>query len=512
MSKTSLKQGIGLVFLGLFLAAALLEITLRIGGLIFIARQKSLNRADFSQKEFRILCIGESTTALGGENSYPAQLEKLLRQQAPEVFSRVINAGMVAKTSQDILDALPDYLDRYKPHLVIAMIGINDRKDVFDNASSWHLWIDRFRENFRIYHLFENVRERIRVTWSNSKKDSAVQPRLANDRLNPKNQHRQIMIMYVKGEDIFRQLEERLKRPFTPEKEKTAKDLLERLKKRQSWLLVELARQVREKGQTEKEMEFLQKALGYDPDNYGAHVELARFYKGQQKCPEAVPFLEKAVKLKPETALASMELAHCYDVMGMTEKAAETYRFVLERAKSDTSLVDGDIAEWFFDHDLGEDAEKSFDEAVRENPDNQSLYQSAAEYYQRTGNLRKAQTYAGKAETLRNESEFYAPMTVHNYNEILKILAARHIPVMCMQYPLRDIEPLKKIFWKDYPIIFVENKKNFQAALEKTDYYKLFSDSFAGDFGHCTKKGNALIAQHLAEVILSLPSLPVMGR
>lgn len=501
-----------MVFLGLFLTGALLEITLRAGGWIFIVRQKSLNRADFSQKEFRVLCIGESTTALGGENSYPEQLEKLLNERAPEISFRVINAGMVAKTSQDILAVLSHYLDKYKPHLVIAMIGINDKKDLSDNAPAWKMGIERLFESFRIYQLFENVRERIRVTWNKSEKDSVAQSGLTNARLNPVDQYMQILIMYAKGEDAFRQLEDRLKKPITPEKEVMVKDLLQGLKKRQGWLLVELARQVREQGEAEKEIEFLQKALVYDPDNYGAHVELGRSYKRQQKCAEAVPFLEKAVKLKPGTALASMELAGCYDLLGMKEKAAETYRLVLERAKSDTSLVDGDIAEWFFDHDLGGDAEKAFEEALRENPDDQSLYQSAAEYYERAGNVVKAQTFAGKAGVLRNQSEFYAPMTVDHYNEIVDILAARHIPVICMQYPLRDIEPLKKIFWKDYPIIFVENKKNFEAALEKIDYYKLFSDSFAGDFGHCTKKGNALIAQNLAEVLLSLPSLPVMGQ
>jgi hypothetical protein len=38
--------------------------------------------------------------------------------------------------------------------------------------------------------------------------------------------------------------------------------------------------------------------------------------------------------------------------------------------------------------------------------------------------------------------------------------------------------------------------------LQGSHYSGLFMDSFAGDFGHCTRIGNRLIAGNLAEVIL----------
>ena len=45
-------------------------------------------------------------------------------------------------------------------------------------------------------------------------------------------------------------------------------------------------------------------------------------------------------------------------------------------------------------------------------------------------------------------------------------------------------------------------KKNFEEALLGADYYEYFIDMFAFDFGHCSRKGNRLIAQNVAEIIL----------
>ena len=71
-----------------------------------------------------------------------------------------------------------------------------------------------------------------------------------------------------------------------------------------------------------------------------------------------------------------------------------------------------------------------------------------------------------------------------------------------MQYPLRSIEPLKKLFDSTEGIIFVENKKIFEDALRHDRYEDYFADNFGGEFGHGTPLGNRLIAENVANVIL----------
>jgi len=51
-------------------------------------------------------------------------------------------------------------------------------------------------------------------------------------------------------------------------------------------------------------------------------------------------------------------------------------------------------------------------------------------------------------------------------------------------------------------IIFVDNEKIFLDALKETSYRDIFRDRFGGDFGHCTIKGNRLLATNVANVIL----------
>jgi len=49
----------------------------------------------------------------------------------------------------------------------------------------------------------------------------------------------------------------------------------------------------------------------------------------------------------------------------------------------------------------------------------------------------------------------------------------------------------------------VDNEKIFKGALGKNNYKLYFRDMFAGDFGHCTLKGNLLLAENIARAIFT---------
>jgi hypothetical protein len=68
---------------------------------------------------------------------------------------------------------------------------------------------------------------------------------------------------------------------------------------------------------------------------------------------------------------------------------------------------------------------------------------------------------------------------------------------------MRSLDPLKRIFAGDASgIIFVDNEAGFKEAVRKEGYSVYFRDIFGGDFGHCTKKGNWLLAENIANAIL----------
>lgn len=78
-----------------------------------------------------ILCVGDSFTfGIGASSdamSYPAQLERLLHDDHPDVS--VVNAAWPGQTSAIVFQRLGNQLTRHHPKLVYVLVGYNDRWD-----------------------------------------------------------------------------------------------------------------------------------------------------------------------------------------------------------------------------------------------------------------------------------------------------------------------------------------------------------------------------------------------
>jgi hypothetical protein len=94
------------------------------------------------------------------------------------------------------------------------------------------------------------------------------------------------------------------------------------------------------------------------------------------------------------------------------------------------------------------------------------------------------------------------PATQYNYNKLKTIVMNQGIQLVCVQYPMRNILPLKKVLELNDGIFFVDNEKIFKDAVAHESYEAYFVDNFAGDFGHCTDKGNQLLVKNSARTIL----------
>lgn len=79
--------------------------------------------------ELRILCLGDSCTfgiGVDQDQTYPAQLENLLRKTQGKSSYRVYNGGCSAYTSFNVLRFLETRGPKIKPDLVIIAVGYND--------------------------------------------------------------------------------------------------------------------------------------------------------------------------------------------------------------------------------------------------------------------------------------------------------------------------------------------------------------------------------------------------
>jgi hypothetical protein len=85
---------------------------------------------------------------------------------------------------------------------------------------------------------------------------------------------------------------------------------------------------------------------------------------------------------------------------------------------------------------------------------------------------------------------------------IKEILDKKKVRLVCVQYPMLNIKQLKAVFEDREGIIFVDNEKVFKDAVRREGYEEYFIDTFGGNFGHCTPKGNRLLAENIAFAIL----------
>ncbi len=208
------------------------------------------------------------------------------------------------------------------------------------------------------------------------------------------------------------------------------------------------------------------KAIEINPYNVGAYVTMGRLYSGAGKISLAQKIFKRAIDINPRDYGGYAGLGWIYRTQG---------KFSL--------------------------AEEAFKKAEKLNPQSDEQYAALYALYQEMGKLKLAKKYERKMERLR--LNYYNPVTVDNYLKLKEILDRRGIRLVCVQYPMRSIEPLKKIFQGREGIIFVDNEKIFKDALKMAGYKEYFRDMFGGDFGHCTVKGNRLLAQNIANTILN---------
>ena len=423
----------------------LLEAGLRLGGFVLLSIQEYGNSQSIKQKgTYRILCLGESTT----QNQYPLYLEEILNQRNIGVRFSIIDKGRIGTYTSTILSQIDSYLAEYHPDMVVAMMGINDGGDhiPFEEATASKGML--FTRSFKTYKL-------VRLLWLH-------------------------ILTKAKEIGFYKSNEDRRSsgkvQTFLPEiglKETPAESIL-----------------------TEDSSK---KAIELNPRNDQAYIELGAFYLGQGKFPQAEDLFKKAIELNPKNDFAYIELRAFYREQGKFPQVEDLLKKVIElNPRNDHAYVE--LGELYRDQGKFRQAEDLFKKAVELNPKNERFLRLVSSLYEETGKPELAKEYAKKINRLR--LGYYFPVTINYYRKLKEILDKRGIKLVCVQYPMRHVKPLKEIFEKDEGVIFVDNEGIFKEALKKVSRKEYFRDMFAGDFGHCTEKGNQLLAENIANVIL----------
>jgi len=425
--RISFIQKISFILFGLLLLLALIEAGLRLGGFIFLSAQNYRNRIPAKQENsYLIMCLGESTTALGGRAAYPAQLEEALNRKNPGIKFKVLNKGVPGTNSARILSQLEENLDAYDPDMVVAMIGVNDA----------------------VLAIYGNASGSKKNKWISSLKVCNLAGFICGNLIN------------------------KLKESGIDEIMKTGK----------LWGVREAI--------LKKALTALQGKEGYE--------ELASIYVLEGDLNKAERCFKEYLKHYPLDSKAYGQLGWMNAVEKDLPEAEHCFKKFLE-TNSGNDWAYAELGLVYAEEGKNPEAEEAFKKAIDLNPDNDRAHNGLARLYADTGRKEAAEEYFKKTN---RTWERCLPQLASNYLKIKEILDKRKIKLICVQYPMRNAELLKNIFEGSSGAIIVDNGKIFKEAVEKGTYGEYFIDKFAGDFGHCTEKGNRLLAENIADTII----------
>lgn len=522
---------LGKTLLGIALTLLLLELGLRLIGFGFRHSQDTGNRlAD--PGETTILSLGESPTALYGEDAYPRQLEGVLTERTAPGKFRVVNKGMPGADSTVIVAQLDHLLAQVDPDVVTVMMGINDDKDLFSHLRDYPGKPARevLLQRLKVYRLYEFLSMELGNKREREARDEAFEELRAEMLASVRDAdpaqwlwkygtlHRRHG-RYPEAERVFLEFARRYPTADAYfEVGRIYRDTFDE-RREEEWFLRLLARFpdedvsyrgivrcYRRQGRTVEAERILRQHAERMP-SVTSYCNLGNFYLGEQRVAEAQAVFLAAAEYWV-TGYAYARLGECYRRQGDPEQAERMIRLAIGEEPCGEAYTE--LGKLLVEMDRQEEAEEAFVTAMDLGPMAWRYYDyfgnrssqgvraaivELAGLYERQG--RNDQARETLSKTLDN------PMTTGNYQTLADKVHASGARLVVVQYPMRDIAPLRAMFPGRDDIAFVDNEESFRRAVAHHGYNAYFSDAFAGDFGHGTQTGNRLIAENIADVILT---------
>lgn len=503
-------------------------------------------------QEFTIVCIGESTTAVAGDEtgsmlvprtSYPAQLETILNTRQSTVHFRVLNNGIMGGTSGSALELLQMTLANAQPRLIIAMMGIKDTPNEWVPVSavlprwmnslrtvqlaSWLLEGWRLRRNANVTEietfsdLPASAQEKVVQLGNYLRELGIAQDPVAIDRARA--------AVYLLRIGQLRQAES-IMREVTAERGVGYNLLGE--------ILVTA-------GHPDEAYTMLGEAITRHPSEGMYRVELADIHIRQKEFDEARAVLDQALAARdtmrePELTeqyirLASVDLLLAegrYDealaaIDAIVPVVRPQYHDVLPPARL---LVATDRGRAYLGKRDFPAAEKHLLDALDISPGRQSNMWLLSQVYRETGQPEKEEAIRWKLlETQGRVAEYFelaklfrlsgqpervpevlatavehTPSLRQNYAALYALAEQHGAKLVVMQYPSFDLDSLHLYAPEKPGVSFVDNLHVFDA---DPDHY-FFEPTYPNSFSHYSKDGAYVLADHVADTVLEIFGLP----
>ncbi|MFH1469925.1 MAG: GDSL-type esterase/lipase family protein [Pseudomonadota bacterium] len=535
------RQRLAAAVLGALVLLLALELGLRAVALGFSLRQRSFDPELLHGKEsLTVLCIGESTTAMGGQESWPAQLEGLLQERLPSRRVAVINSAIPGVDSSVLLAQLEPNLDRHHPDIVAAMMGANDTwtgaipwdetpmaQRPAQLSKTWKLAKQLLHER-RIRRPVEadygplEARRWIKVEGARREpqSDGSLRDRLTLSRaralaakgdLDGASGVLHTAVQRRPGSARLREeLGVVLRASGRLDLAETYLQEAHRLDSTASSVLVELAavaadRATQRADETAGENlarteQLLRQAIALTPDHLEATRRLAFQLRNRGAPEEAIALIEGAPGPRvPEDGLDDL-LGEAYRDVGRTREAAVLLRrrLALRNDACDPGWIT--LTAMLFELGQGDDGEALARWIEEGCEDSMTTLFELAMLLERHGAADHAAAVDARREELERAS--ICPLTHRSYERLSVTLGERGILLVAVQYPRQPVSGLLRHLEPGPGVVLVDNERAFDDAVDTEGYDAMFVDRCYGEFGHATPRGNHLLAEQVAEAIV----------
>lgn len=542
-----MKIKISIAIISIISSLIFLELGLQAASWVYNSKLKATNIAQptLTKDEIRILCEGDSTTAFGFNDSWPKKLEELLQKHFPQKKIHVINDGVPASVMRETLRDLPEKLEKYKPHFVITLLGVNEKfANLIDEESS-----DSFLYRLRLFKFIRSFKS-ITNKQQNEKK---FIPHPANDNVLEPIGEQEFKFSSPSKSKLFQEALSHLRN----QRYKEADSLLANLRKQYEktddpyiFLYSGIcALRFNDIGKADlffaKYLEIGGKNINFILNELGFWAEFTAFkdlsiplkYSNLARKNDANNLfaLRRSIILKEsylQTHIDSVKQEEALKLESEIENEAReylkqrgqdrdpplmlTYMLLRQKRYEDALAI---LEPFIIQHDdileahqslittyfnLGklEDAYRELLKAKGQFPTSDSwitLYNehcskltdhcSNRHYFE---TQKKAEDEAFPLLALRSSQEHYRKI-------VYKIQKANAVPIV-MQYPRHSINQLKNLL-DDLKPLYVNNEEPFESYLKTHPYEDLFHDRPGGNFGHGTPLTNGFIAENVFQVI-----------
>lgn len=400
------------------------------------------------ENALRILAVGDSITR-GMDNeriSYPRELERILARLPLKVPVQVWNEGISGAELLDVYRTIPALLSKYKPHVVLTMVGFREDSEVQTD------WI----RSLRVYRLFLRLRAR-----------------------------------YFPNETAALALKD--EREFFDFVMRTGFDHPE-------YHRVFGAR-LRRANRHAEAIRYHEQVIEKYPWHEMAHVELGQIYAELDEFEMAERYFDAAIELAYPGGAWGGALKLLMYRKAKRFREAEQVGWELVRKHPHSFLFHEFLFDLYRDMGNRKAEEDVLNLALQNHGRVARLHTLFADHYHSVGNKdleRKHRTIA--QELLQKETPNASAADL--YRAVSEMVQERGVLHLVVQYPLQPLDPLKEWLGPESPFLrYVDNETNFRKALETGSYEDLFVDRFGGNFGHLTEKGNSIVAESVLSAL-----------